>query len=88
MTTKDEKLGEELAELARQFLLWLENNELPGVPGLKGARHDFFKLYAGTYHKLDRVSGNLFDQRLLPNLWTDRPDELRRMQSLRLGISH
>ncbi|HZN17943.1 MAG TPA: hypothetical protein VFB84_07100 [Micromonosporaceae bacterium] len=83
MTTKDEKLGEELAELARQLLLWLQDNDLPAVPGLRMAMHDDFRLYAGTYHRLDRFGG-----KLLPNLWANQPDEQRRMQALRLGISH
>ncbi len=85
MATKDERLGGELAELARQFLLWLGNHELPGVPGLRGSTPDHFRLYAGTYHRVDRCG---FDDRVLSYIWRHWPDEVRRLAGLRLGVGH
>jgi len=80
----DEECGRRLAELARQFLLWLRDNELPGIRGLRDTEIGQFELYAGTYHA-KRSSGLVYD---LPNLWLSDPAEVRRLRSLRLGVSH
>lgn len=84
MSKADEKRGEALAELARQFLLWLETNELPGVPGLKDAQLYDFELYAGIYRRVEPLRG----KRLLPQIWSDQPEERNRLFGLGLGISH
>lgn len=88
MAPTDEKRGQELAELARLLLLWLEDNELPGIQGLKGTQPTDFELYAGTYHGLKRDGKRFFDNKILPNLWTTEPAELKRFQELRLGVSY
>src|SRR5205823_7718989 len=87
MASADEKRGRDLAELARQFLLWLRDNELPGVEGFRYATIDEFNLCAGTYHRIEASSSRALDNRILPNLWVGEPKELKRLQSLRLGIS-
>jgi len=88
MASGDEKRGKELAELARLLLSWLQDNELPGIQGLKDASPSDFELYAGTYHILQRNQQRALDNRLLPNLWTTEPAELKRFQELRLGVSY
>jgi hypothetical protein len=80
VSSEDEKRGKDLAELARLLLLWLQDNELPGIQGLRDTPPGDFELYAGTYHKLPR--------KLLPILWTAEPAELKRFQELRRGITH
>jgi hypothetical protein len=81
VASEDEKRGKDLANLARLLLLWLHDNELPGIHGLSGdTPPDDFELYAGTYHALSR--------KRLPNLWTAEPAELKRFQELRCGITH
>src|SRR5437660_1347095 len=84
----DDKLGRELAELARQVLLWLSHNELPGIPGLRATTIEHYNLFAATYHQLERGSKRVLDNRILPNLWVGEPEELKRFQTLRLGVSH
>jgi hypothetical protein len=84
----DAKRGRELAELARQFFVWLRQNELPGLPGLKGVPFDHFQAYAGIYRKLKASQQRLLDNRVLPNLWFGEPAEQRRLQSLKLGVSY
>ena len=87
MASADEKRGKDLAELARLLLLWLQDNELPGITGLKGTPADNFELYAGTYRERKRTEKGSFNNRLLPNLWTAEPAELKRFWELNLGIS-
>lgn len=81
----DTKRGQELAELAREFLLWLRDNEVPGIPGLRGLDADAFAMYAGIYRKAVDMSryGNV-----TPLLWADEPRELSRLQDLNLGVTH
>src|SRR5688572_736981 len=86
--TADDKRGRELAELARQFLLWIRDNELPGVPGLRGAQPDFFQIHAGIYRKLKRSRSQPFNNKLIPNAWSGEPAEQKRFQEPRLGITH
>ncbi|MGW2937489.1 hypothetical protein ACWDA7_38010 [Streptomyces sp. NPDC001156] len=88
MSSKDDKRGKDLAELARLLLLWLQDNELPGTQGLRGTPPGDFELYAGTYHELQRNQKRVLDNRILPHLWDGEPDEFRRFQQLRLGVSH
>ena len=52
MAGADDKQGAELAELARLFILWLADNDLPVLPGLKGASFDSFDFYAGSYRRM------------------------------------
>lgn len=84
----DDKLGRELAELARQLLLWLGHNELPGIQGLRATKIEHYNLFAGTYHQLERSNKRVLDNRILPNLWVGEPEEMKRFQTLQLGISH
>jgi hypothetical protein len=88
VATGDEKRGRDLAELARLLLLWLQDNELPGIQGLKDSPPSTFEFYAGTYHGLQRNQQRALDNRILPNMWTSEPAELKRFQELRLGVSH
>jgi len=87
VASEDEKRGKDLAELARLLFLWLQDNELSGIQGLKEIPPGDFELYAGTYHERKRTR-NALDNRLVPNLWTGEPAELKRFQELQLGSSH
>ncbi|GIH08303.1 hypothetical protein Rhe02_63700 [Rhizocola hellebori] len=86
--TKDDKLGEELAELARQLLLWLKNHDLPGIPELAYVPIEDLNLYAGTYHRFDRRLYNRFDPRLLPKAWANHKDELSRLFGLGMLVKY
>ena len=48
MAPADDKRGLELAELARQFLLWIRDNELPRLPGLRGAEPGHFEIHGDS----------------------------------------
>lgn len=80
MATEDDRRGWALAELAREFMLWLAHNELPGVPGLKGTPFSHFEFYAGIYRKFEHGPQ-------LP-MWNEEPEELLRLQELKLGVSY
>ncbi len=80
MAAVDDKRGREFAELARQFLLWLRTNELPGVPGLRGTPISHFQLYAGIYRRTYK--------KLTAPMWVGEPEEERRIQGLRLHATH
>jgi hypothetical protein len=82
MATSDETRGEELAELARQFFLWLRDNELPGVTGFKGMTPQEFRMNAGIYRKLELPLGGKVVQ-----FWGDEKEE-GRLTSLSLGVRH
>ena len=83
MTTADDPRAVELAELARHVYVWLRDNDLPGLPGLKGRPPSDFHMHAGIYRKVERGS--------LPGttvrFWDD-PEEERRLRAHGLGVSH
>jgi hypothetical protein len=82
----DQERGSKLAELARQVRLWLEDNELEHLPGIKRKSLQFY-FYAGIYRKL-KLKSAPFENRLVPNLFANQPNEMRRLSQLHLGISH
>jgi hypothetical protein len=90
----DEKLGRELAELARQVLLWLEKNDLPGLAGLKPEqgdktpRLDLVELYAGVYRRAEWLKAFPFKPKLPPGLARIAPEQQKRLVSLGLGGTH
>lgn len=84
----DAKRGHELAELARQFILWLRKNELPQLPGLRSSPLDHFKLYAGVYRKASWIRGLPTERKLPPGLAMGSVAEQRRFAGLRLGGTH
>src|SRR5688572_11511681 len=85
MSTADEKRAEELAELARQFFLWIRDNELPGLTGFKGRPPSDFIMNAGIYRK---VEGSIWSGGgTVIKYWED-PDEQRRLKSVNLGVRH
>jgi hypothetical protein len=74
-----------LAERARLLLLSIRDDELPGTVGVKGRPPGDFKIFAGIYRKVDaemlRFGGRIVQ------FW-NRPEEIKRLQSLRLGATH
>lgn len=88
MAQADDDRGRELAELARQFLIWLKDNELPGVPNLRGTPASHFELYAGVYRKAAWLTGSPFERKMPPRLWATDAAEQRRFEELRLGATH
>jgi hypothetical protein len=88
VASEDDKRGKDLAELARLLFLWLQDNELPGIQGLKGSEPSDFELYAGTYHELPFNFRGTLDKRVLPFLWRTESAELERFGELKLGVSH
>jgi hypothetical protein len=84
----DEKRGRELAELARQLLLWLKANELPKIAGLKGTPPGHFELYAGVYRRAAWLRGAPFERKLPPGLGMGSPDDQKRFAGLGLGGTH
>lgn len=88
MANADDTRGHKLAELARQFLLWLQDNELPQIAGLRGAPLNLFELYAGVYRKAEWIRGGPFDVKLPPGLALGAEAEQRRFAGLRLGGTH
>lgn len=83
MSWEDEKRAEELAELARHFFLWLRENELPQLPGLKGRGPHQFHLHAGVY-RATTGRAPLPD----PVQWWHYPDEARWLRGYGHGVSH
>ncbi len=81
MATPDEVLGARLAGLARQFVDWLDEHELEGVPGGDGLSLGSFKLWAGVYRRHATGGGP-------PGMWRAEPDEVQRLRALRLQASH
>lgn len=88
MAQADEDRGRELAELARQFLLWLKTNELPGVPNLRGTPPSHFELHAGIYRKAAWLTGAPLEKKLPPRIWATSVAEQERFAQLRLGATH
>lgn len=88
MAQADLDHGRELAELARQFLIWLRDNQLPGVPNLRGTPASHFELYAGIYRKAAWLTGSPFERKMPPRLWATDAAEQRRFEALRLGATH
>ncbi len=98
--TADAKRGEELAELAREFLLWLQTNQLPDLPGLGGKDGlvwlpdsngkvlgaNAFAMSAGIYRKA--VDLPWPSRKLSPLLWADEPKELSRLHDLNRGVQY
>jgi hypothetical protein len=84
----DDKLGRELAEVAREFLLWLKTNELPKIPGLKGTPPSHFELYAGVYRRAAWLRGLPFERKLPPGLGMGSPDDQKRFAGLGIGATH
>jgi hypothetical protein len=84
MAQADDDRAAHLAELVRELLLWLRDNEPPGLPGLKGAPPSRFDVFAGVYRKL---AGGLFGSGKISDFGGD-PEEARRLRALNLGASH
>jgi len=79
VTRADDKRAAELAELARQFFLWLREHDLPGWSGSKGLAPSTFSMSAGAYRRL--LLGSVVD------FWTD-PAEQRRLRAVGVGAKH
>jgi hypothetical protein len=79
VTAADDKRAAALAELARQFFLWLREHELPGWSGSKGLEPADFVMFAGAYRRL--VFGSVVD------FYSD-PAEQRRVRSVGVGATH
>jgi hypothetical protein len=88
MSGADEKRGRELAELARQLLLWLKTNQLPKIAGLRGTPPGHFELYAGVYRRAAWLRGSPLDRKLPPGLGMGSPDDQKRFAGLGLGGTH
>lgn len=85
----DEERGKALAESARQLVLWLRDNELPSVPGLKGATLDQFLLFAGIYSRIGRTRGLGGIPHFLSQwMGAADPKANKRLSSLNLDITH
>jgi hypothetical protein len=83
MAGKDEERGRKLAEAARLFLLWKQENELPGLEELSKVQPKDTRMLAGVYRRVEVGQGST-----RPVPWgTDDPD-IRRMLGLNKGLSH
>lgn len=83
MASADDKRAAELAELARQWFLWVRERELPGLPGSKGLTPADVRMFAGAYRAISR-KGALVDP---IDFWGD-PDEQRRLRSVGAKAKH
>lgn len=88
MADADDKLGREMAEVAREFLLWLKTNDLPKIAGLRGTPPSHFELYAGVYRRAAWMRGSPFERKLPPGLGMGSPDDQTRFAGLMLGATH
>lgn len=90
MASADEKRAAELAELARQWFLWLREHELPGVPGSKGLTPSDVRMFAGAYRAVPNAGtwiggrGSLVG---LVDFWGDA-EEQRRLRAVGAGAKH
>jgi hypothetical protein len=83
---RDEARAKLLAEFARQLLLWLRDNELPGATGVKGRPPQDFRIFAGVYRKLLTAEAIIRGGKVI-QFW-DRPGEVDRLRRLGLGATH
>ncbi len=86
MATSDRERADQLCELARQFFLWLKTNPPGGLSGLKGLGFDAFRLFVGSYRKLEPILKGVPNY-LYDELW-DAPEERRRLKAVVGGAEY
>src|SRR5690349_6509270 len=83
----DEIRGKQHAELARQLLLWLQDHDLPNVPGTKGTKFEDYVFVAGTYRKLE-LSPSEFQKFNVQQLSDHELEEQKRIIDLGLLMKY